>query len=328
MEDRFLHEFRRDPDPAFEARLGERLRAQGPAVEPARAWSGVPWRMAGAVTFAVLLAAAAFTVPSVRVSAQSFLDIFRVRNFTAVSVDPRRFEQLENGTVDLQRLISERVEVLRAPGEPREVASAGEAASAVGFAVRSPAYLATLEPAGIRVKDEGLARLTADVSILEELLRVLDIRDARVPANLDGAVIQVRMPPSVQMRFEREGRIVNFVQSESPDVRLPPAVDLEDLGAIALRITGMSRTEAERLARTIDWHTTLLVPVPASARSFRKVHVHGQPGLLIEAAEGTADIPSGRRGGAVVMWAEDGMVYALGGTLHESDLLEMAESVR
>jgi hypothetical protein len=322
-----MHDLYREPDPDFEARLGERLRAQGP-VTGRPAWARVPWRTAGVFATAVLIIGALFAIPSVRVSAQSFLDIFRVRNFTAVPVDPERIARLESESVDLKRLISDRVEVLKPRGEPVAAGSAEEAGRTAGFSVRSPSHTSDLQLAGIQVRGEGLVRMTADASILEEVLRLLDIRDARIPANLDGAVVQVRMPPSVHMRFTKEGRIVRFSQSQSPDVRLPPATDLEDLGTIALQITGMSRKEAERLARTVDWNTTLLVPVPASASSFRRVHVHGKPALLIESRSGTEEIPAGRHGGAVVMWAEDGMVYAMAGNVNETDLMLMAESVR
>jgi hypothetical protein len=328
MEDQFLHDLKRDPDPAFESQLRERLRTQDPAPETRAAGTHFPWRTAGAVAFAGAVAVIVFAVPSVRVSAQSFLDIFRVRNFAAVPVDPERIARLESETIDLQRMMAKNVEVLQAAGEPREVESADAASRAVGFAVRAPEYLSGLEPGVITVKDQGRVRMTADAAALEEMLRLLDIRDARIPANLDGAIIEVRMPASVHMRYAKEGRMVRWMQSASPDVRLPPAMDLEDLGAIALRITGMGRQDAESMARSIDWHTTLLVPVPATARSFRKVHVHGEPGLLIESTRGTDDVPSGPRGSAVVMWAENGMVYALSGNVNEAELLEMAESVR
>lgn len=327
MEDQFLKELYRDPDPGFERRLGERLKAQTPAPAPS-GWAAVPWRTAGALGCAGLIAALVFTVPSVGVWAQSFLDIFRVRTFTAVPVDPARIDRLESETVDLQRMVADRVQVLKERGEPVTVATAEDAGRAAGFSVRAPGHQAGLAPEGIAVVGEGVIQMTADVSVLEEVLRLMDIRDAKIPANLDGSTIRVRMPPSVQMRFRNEGRRVRFVQSQSPEVRLPPAMELEDLGVLALRIAGLPRSDAERLARSIDWHTTLLVPVPTSARSFRKVHVHGREGLLIEATKETDAIPAGRHGGAVVMWAEDGMVFAMGGNVGEADLLEMAESVR
>jgi hypothetical protein len=325
MDDRFLHDQRRDPNPGFEARLHASLKAQAhEPVAPAAAW-----RPLAVAAGAVVVIAGLFTFPSVRASAQSFLDMFRVRTFTPVAVDPERFRVLESGSVDLQRLMSKNVEVVKEAGPGHDAASVGEAARVAGYSVLQPSYLPQgLEAGAIHVSDESVVRLTADASILVEVLRLLDLDDVRVPESLDGAQVQVRMPPAVQMRYTRDGREVRFTQSLSPEVRLPPAMDLEDLGEIALRIAGLPAGEARRLAGSIDWHTTLLVPVPTTARSFRTVTVNGQQGVLIEAREGTADIPGGRHGAVAIMWADGEKVYALAGNAHAAELLEMANSVR
>ena len=324
MDDRFLHEFKRDPDPAFEAHLRERLAAQGPAA----AASAPAWRPLAAAAAVLIVAAGSFAFPSVRASAQSFLDMFRVRTFTPVAVDPERFRVLESETIDLKQMISKNVETVKDAGPPVDVASPAEAAGIAGCEVLEPGYLpAGFARSSIRVIDDSAVRLTADASVLREVLRLLDLNDVRVPANLDGAQVQVHMPKAVQMRFEKDGREVRLTQSVSPDVRLPPAMDLEDLGEIALRIAGLSAVEARRMAGSIDWHTTLLVPVPTTARSFRTVTVNGHQGLLIAARQGTDDIPAGRRGGIAVLWADGAKVYALTGNAHEADMLEMAKSV-
>jgi len=315
MEDRFLHEMRRDPDPAFEDGLRRRLKAQSPEIAaPATAW-----RPLAAAVVVVVAAAGLFAFPSVRASAQSFLDIFRVRTFTPVAVDPDRFKALESERIDLERLISKNIEVLQEAGPARDAANAAEAAGLAGYALRQPSYVPPgFEPGAIRVSGEGAVRMTADASILREVLRLLDLNDVRIPANLDGAQVQVHMPPVVQMRYVRGDRELRFMQSPSPDVRLPPAMDLEDLGEIALRIAGLSASEAHRLARTIDWHTTLLLPVPTTANAFRKVTVGSGEGLLIEA----------RKGMSAVMWADGEKVYAVTGNAFSAELLEMANSVR
>jgi hypothetical protein len=277
----------------------------------------------------VIVAAGLFAFPSVRASAQSFLDIFRVRTFTPVAVDPERFRVLESESLDLKQLISRNVEVVQAPEPVEEVETPADAARLAGFDVAEPAYLpAGLERAGARVADDRVVRLTADASALREVLRLLGLGDVRVPENLDGAQVQVHMPKSVQLRYVKDGREVRLMQSPSPDMRLPPAMDLEDLGEIALRIAGLSASDARRMAAAIDWHTTLLVPVPASVRGFRTVTVNGQQGLLIEAREGTADVPGNRHGATAILWSEGGKVYALAGALDSRDMLEMANSVR
>jgi hypothetical protein len=326
MDDKFLHELRKDPDPAFEARLRERLQAIPP---PAPAESTWRWRPAVAATAALTAVIALFAFPTVRASAQAFLDFFRVRQFTAVHVDPTRLEQLGSESLGLEGMLTDHVRTLEEPGPAVSVASPEAAAGNVGFKVRVPSFLPRgLERDSMKTRGQGRAELTADAAKLRHVLDVLGIDGVTIPANLDGARVMVRMPAAVEMHFASDSREVRFLQSESPEVRLPPAMDLEDLGEIGLRIVGLSKGEARRLARSIDWHTTLLVPVPASVRSFHDVTVHGQRALLVEATDGTAEIPGGRRGGRVVMWSENGMVYALAGNIDEVDLLEMANSVR
>src|SRR5438477_6015035 len=93
-DDEFMHGLRKDPPAELEAGLRATLRATEEAaavsVRPARRLR--PFLAAAAGIAAVV----AFSVsPALRAQAQAFLDLFRVRNFVAVSVDPTRFERLD-----------------------------------------------------------------------------------------------------------------------------------------------------------------------------------------------------------------------------------------
>ena len=92
MDDRMLHEYRRDPDPRFARDLRERLRRQ----EGRRPLAARGVVRLAALAAGVAVVAALFTIPSVRVSAQSFLELFRVRRFAAVPFSESRFETLRN----------------------------------------------------------------------------------------------------------------------------------------------------------------------------------------------------------------------------------------
>ena len=63
---------------------------------------------------------------------------------------------------------------------------------------------------------------------------------------------------------------------------MPTGLDLARVGEIGLRIAGLSPSEAHRFAQSVDWHGTLVVPVPADVSSFSEVSVHGHKGLLVE----------------------------------------------
>src|SRR5207244_3462104 len=176
----------------------------------------------------------------------------------------------------------EKPQVLEEPGTPREVSSPAAASAVAGIDVRSPSELpGELKLEKILVEGRGEARLTVHADQVRALLAAADVRDLDVPPGVDGRSVTVRKPPIVIQRYASARRHVDLVQARSPEVELPPGLDLAQLAEIGMRILGVDRTESRRLARSIDWHTTLLVPVPANASSFRAVEIHGNPGLLV-----------------------------------------------
>jgi hypothetical protein len=326
MDDRFLKDARQEPRPEFAAALRAKLQQQDLEAEEERA--GIRWLpMLSAA--AVVLAVVAFAVfPSVRASAQAFLDLFRVRNFAAVSVDPERLRQLDDGTVDLKGLLSDHLETLQEPGPPREFETPEAAGAAAGISLLQPTQLPTgFVRDSIGMRGPGAARLTVDVARLRDVMTTLGIHDIQIPDHLDGAKLEVHVPAAVGMHYRGERREVVFLQARSPEMSLPPGVDLAQVGEIGLRIAGLEPAEAKRFARSIDWHGTLLVPVPADASSFSEVTVRGSKALLVSTS-GERSRANGQRAGSVLMWAEGDKVYALMGNLTTVDLVQMANSVQ
>jgi len=322
MDDRFLNDLRREPRPEFASRLRDRLRTH-------EAVGGRPrWAPALAGGLAVAAMVVAFTLPSVRASAQAFLDLFRVRNFAAVPVDAERIRALEEKDIDIRKLLADRVETVKEPNPPREYPSVDAAGAAAGLDVREPAEL----PKGfafekVEVRGDGAARVTIDAERLRSVLETLDLRDVRVPDGIDGRVVEVRVPPIVVQSFKRgeKGR-VELIQARSPEVSLPAGIDLAQLGEIGLRIVGLSADEARRFSRTIDWGSTLLVPVPSKAGSFVEVEVRGTRGLLV--TKNRHEGPASGREGSVLLWSEGDRVYGICGNLESVNLIQMANSLR
>lgn len=327
MDDQFLHEHREAPRPAFARALREQLRSHEADAAERR---GLRLHPALAGAFAVAAIAVSFSFPAVRAGASNLLDLFRVQNLTAVPFDSARLERIKGlveGGGDGPGLLGFETEVVRKPGEPRSVGSPEAAAAITGLTVRTPAEL----PRGlvldrVMVSDEAEARMRADTRELSRMLELLDLRDVRVPTEWDGRSITVRMPRMVTMQYANGERRVTLQQGVSPEVDLPPGADLAQLGEVGLRVLGLSADEARRTASRIDWTNTLVVPVPLDATAFREITIHGRKGLLVETSGEGRD--GRQRSGGVVMWAEGGHVYALGGNLHGGDLVVMAESVR
>jgi hypothetical protein len=321
VDDRFLNEMRRDPDPRFAGELRERLRG----VEARRTGWRPRLAPALATAFAAAFVVALITLPGVRASAQAMLDLFRVRKFAAVPFDQSRLDKLHKLGEDRSFMVFDMKETVRDPGEPRIVASADAASAMAGFTVARPGYLPSgLTADTVRVQDAGQARLSVNEAKLRTLLDALDLRDVVVPAGLDGKVIEVQKAPVVIQQFHNSGKLhAALVQSNSPEVAVPAGIDVVRLAEIGLRVLGLDSGEAHRIATTTDWRTTLLVPVPINASTFRQVTVRGAQGLLITTSGGEH-----RREGTFVLWSEGDRVYATMGNLSDRDMLQMAESVQ
>jgi len=325
MEDTQFDSLRSDPAPAFAARLKASL-GEREATRPKAGWPRL--RAVAAPVVLVAVIAGLLSVPSVRASAQSFLALFRVVNFVAVPVDESRIAMLESQNLDPPHLIGQQVQVLEDPGPPIGVVSPEQASAAAGFTVKVPAYIPTsVVLASIGVKGQQRLRATADAGRLHQVMEALAITDLEVPDRLDGQVVDVRIPPVVTMRYERGGNLaVEVLQAKSPEVSLPEGIDLSALGEIGLRILGLSPIEAREFAHSIDWHTTLLLPIPASATSFKQVTINGRPGVVVERIR---QLPDGRRlVSNDYLWSHDGYVFVLHGSLSTPDMLQMAESLK
>lgn len=319
MQDTFPHDAHPDPPRGFAGRLGGRLKGQGSTVITGEATSSV--LRIGMVAAALIVAAALFIFPSARASAQAFLDLFRVVNFTAVPVDVNRINELSDKGLDIASLIGEQVEVLADAGPAQMFATPADAAKAAGIELRLPGLM----PPGVVVvrtemEGEHSARITADTRKLMNVLDALGITDIRPPADLDGQVATVRVPPVVRIVYANGAQEITFLQAKSPEVTLPASVNVAALGEIGLRIAGLDRAEAHTLAQAIDWRGTLVVPVPAGVSSFRQVDVHGNRGLFVESTE--------KRNAKAILWSESGSVYGLTGSLNNHTMLEIADSVQ
>jgi hypothetical protein len=336
MDDRFLHELRREPSPGFARALREQLRGveDQAAADPLSA--GARFRFMPALASAASIAAIAllFTVPAVRVAAQNALDLFRVRSFAAIEIDESRLDQLralhDQLGQDPAMLVLDKQEVMKEPGKPIEYPSADLAGSAAGLPglkqARGPL------PNDMRfqkaeVTSEGAARLTVRIDKLKKVIELLGLTDVNVPYALDGQQVTVHMPAIVQQEYSSDKSRMTLVEAHSPEVSLPAGADMKQLGEIGLRILGLDANEAHKVAGSIDWKSTLIVPVPTTAESFRQVQVNGHPGLFIR-CEAPDENGKRHRSGAVVMWTEGDRVLAVQSNLPGEELLDLAQQLR
>lgn len=325
MDDRFLHQARREPRPEFTAELRRRLAAD----EEVRQGRTLGLRRAlrrGLLAFAPAAAAvlALVLLPEVRAGAQAFLELFRVRNFVAVNVDAERLKALDRDGVNPLSMVGEHVST-SPPEPPLGFDDPARAFLAAGYGSNLPASL----PDGIHADSavvigarEGELRIEARK--LNELLTTLGIHDVAIPPALDGSRIGMRTPRAVAVRYDDDkGRpVARLVQAPHPELSLPAGLERAKLAEIALRVAGLGPDEARRFADRIDWNSTILVPVPTGECTFREVEVKGRKALLIE-----SKAREGGKQGRVLLWSDDERVYALAGTLGDPSMLLMAGSL-
>jgi hypothetical protein len=281
----------------------------------------IPTRRLAVPGIVALALVAIASIPSTRASAQAFLDLFRVVNVAAVPVNVDRLKQLSERGLDIPAMIGSQVQVLADPGPAQVVASPADAAAAAGLMLRAPTVL----PPGLvlvrtELKGERAAQVTADTSKLRDVLDALAITDVAPPAGLDGQTATIRVPPIVRTVYANGGQEFSLFQARTPEMTLPGGIDLPPLAEIGLRIAGLGTSEAHTLAHDIDWRSTLLVPIPAAAASFRQVDLPGGRGLFVE--------PTARRGPRAILWSNGGVMYAMTGSINSQTLLQIARSVQ
>lgn len=269
-------------------------------------------KFAASVATFVLLFAIALSFPSVRAAANEVLGLFRVQKFAAISISPDQIAMLQE-LADSGLTPGELV-VINEPGDARAVDSVDEAGITTGLDVRTLSVLD--EPSAIRVMDGGNGRLIIDAAQAQEILKLAGADPRLIPDSLDGATVDVSVFASVEQQWQ-DGTFL--IQTESPIVNYPDGLDPVPLGEALLQLLGMSPTEAARLARSIDWTGTLLLPVPQSVATFSEVTVDGVSGLALTSLDGH---------GSALMWQKNNVVYILSGPNNTTELVELANSIQ
>jgi len=306
------------------------------------------YRAAWAGLAAALVIVSLFAFEPARVAAGQFLGLFRVRKFAVVSINPSNLKNLDQLSGQIDQLLSDSVMFVKQPGEPVAVASAAEASQKAGIPVRLPA---SLTPSSLTVQDGVDAKLKVDLARAQAILDVAGRTDIKLPKAVDGADIEFIVPPMVTAMFncgeprpmtvkpvDGQGPAVNaqvpqpssncvtLMQLASPTVNTPPGVNIAQVGEMALQLAGLTPAEAQHFSQAIDWSSTLVIPLPTDAGSFRDVTVDGVPGVLIESNPRQSGGP--RYIHYTLFWQKNDTVYALSGTGDATRGIELVNSLK
>jgi len=274
----------------------------------------------------VLTLIIAFSFAPVRVWGSEFLGLFRVKRISVLPVDITRLGELNDDSTLARRIsemFSDSVTIHREPTPPQTVANAAEAAQVTGFAVRLWKDAPT---APVLTTQSGTAfEIVVNRDRAQAILNEAGRSDLQLPATLAGATIAVDIPAGVSAAYgdcpradapegDAERRIpwsrlrscVILAQIPSPTVNTPPDVNVQELAEMGLQFMGMTAEEAHSLAQTVDWTSTLVVPLPQNAMEYKEVTVDGVKGYLFY-----RDPDDGVPARCTLLWVKDGIIYAM-----------------
>lgn len=283
---------------------------------------GNRWRPVAIGVSAVMILAILLSIAPVRDAAADFLGLFRVRKFAVIPLDQQQANQLDALLEQADTGAYGEPQLTREEGPEQIVTDAAQAAALAGYGVRRPGRLpegAVLEK--FTVQAGPAMHYEIDRSTLEVAMRAAGARTDGLPET-EKLTLDVDVASITRQQYRLGLNRLELMQVPSPEVSLPEGLDPVTLAETAFLFLGMPADEASRLATSIDWTSTLVIPLPAQAAQAREVSVDGVTGLLIE------DTEKARKNSAL-LWERDGFLYFLSGTnVDQKLLLDVADSLQ
>jgi hypothetical protein len=321
------------------------------AEQGASRWAWARRAPAWGTALAVCALGVAMAFAPARSWAQRMLAMLRVRKIEAVTVTPilPAPGSAEHTSKMVEQLISDDLVVTQDPGKPRDVATLAEASSLAGFKVR--ALNGIPQSPQVRVEGEQGFHFTLNRDRLQAIVDEAGRSDIQLPAAIDGAEIAVHVAKAVVLRYgsttgkaaldsidqaaraAAKGEAGKAMQADlkdflvlaempTPAVSVPPDLNLAQVAEAGLELGGMSPSAAQSFVSSVDWTSTLVIPVPVEGAVTQKLPVDGVEGTLISAPA------QGRRpAGYTLLWIKNGIIYSLAGSGDGSAAQGLANSL-
>ena len=291
--------------------------ARAQAVRPAR--RSTPYFMARptkwlAAAAGVVIVATTLTMTGV---ADSILQIFETKQFAAVTVtatDLRTLGQLsEFGTLSWS-----------SQPQPHPTTTLAQASAETGL----PAITVTV-PASITATAQygAVPRTTAtfvfDASKARASAAAIGRTAPPMPAKLDGSTLVLTGGPAIIVTYgtDTQGTHTDMLfvgVAKAPTVASDGA-GVAEIQAYLLSQPSVSPALAAQIRAIGDPASTLPVPIPFGQATATTVNVHGTSGLFIGDSTGL---------GSGVLWQQNGLVYIVGGTLTQAQVIAVANSLK
>jgi hypothetical protein len=313
------------------------------------------WRPAWGFAVVAMVVAILVSVNPVRTWAQRILAMLRVQKIQVVTIDPTTL--MSSSEPDsrpyklINQFIADNVVVTMDPGKPDVVSNVTRAAQLAGYPIRTIGSLGA--PHSVEVNGETAFQMNINRDRVTTLLDEIGRSDIHVPESTNGALIAVHIPKTVvsiygdcpvrhrnvrrsnprsqaealaERKMDRMANITDtnctyLIQAPSPTVSVPPDLNMSDIAEAALELAGMSPGEARSFCQTVDWSSTLVVPIPRNSSSYETVTVDGVEGTLI-----SETLSQGNR--YSLLWIKNGVIHSLAGHGNSSEALSLAASLR
>ncbi len=288
--------------------------------------------------------AVSLTFQPVRVLAGNFLSMFRVQQITLLPMDMNPFNGSNSNPTMAEtvgQLLSDVIVVTRPAGDPQDVPDAAAASQAAGFQVR--AWQHPQKPVKMSVESGSAFNFTINRKQAQSILDDAGRADLVIPANLDGVTVSADIPADVKTSYgdchavqssdpdqpksqelALSENCLLLIQAPSPTINTSPDVDPAQIAEIGLRFLGMSADEAASFSQSVDWASTLVVPIPRHMVSYESIQVDGVSGnLLVQADENAPAAHS-----YTILWIRDGIIYAVIGSGDTAPGLALANDLQ
>jgi hypothetical protein len=292
------------------------------------------WRFAWAASLAAAVLAISLTFPATRSFAQRLLATLRVERVQTVSLD---FSAMNTGTSSqplemLAKMLSDNA-VVTTNEKESSADSQAAATQAAGFPVRVLSSR-TDEPT-FAIAGAHAFHLTLDRSRLQDVLDQAGRPDLLLPGTLDGATVSVQVPRAVALSYgdckkadpqapsDSANPCLVVMQAPSPTINVPSDLNIQQLAEIGLQLAGWSPEKAREFCQTVDWKSTLVLPIPRTVQSYETVSINGVRGTLMHFPESNPKRPS-----FALIWVDNEMIYGLIGKGDASSAVQLASSLQ